>query len=78
MVFICRERWLLYAVSDQMDLKVLGEVWLQKGSWGVIGCILLHVTSVINSGGSFNASYLVAKQVRKHTRLFCVEDFRIN
>lgn len=73
--FYLRDGGYYFAISDQMDLKVLGEVFT-KGSWG------LSVASNYNKrykfSGSFNASYLVTKTGEKNMPDYSVsKDFRI-
>ena len=73
--FYLRDGGYYFAISDQMDLKVLGEIFT-KGSWG------LSAASTYNKrykfSGSFNASYLVTKTGDKGMPDYSVsKDFRI-
>lgn len=73
--FYLRDGGYYFAISDQMDLKVLGEIFT-KGSWG------LSATSNYNKrykfSGAFNASYLVTKTGEKNMPDYSVsKDFRI-
>ena len=73
--FYLRDGGYYFAISDKMDLKVLGEIFT-KGSWG------LSVASNYNKrykySGSFNASYLVTKTGEKNMPDYSVsKDFRI-
>lgn len=73
--FYLRDGGYYFAISDQMDLKVLGEIFT-KGSWG------LSAASTYNKrykySGYFNASYLVTKLGEKNMPDYSVsKDFRI-
>ena len=73
--FYLRDGGYYFAISDKMDLKVLGEVFT-KGSWG------LSASSNYNKrykySGSINASYLVTKTGEKNMPDYSVsKDFRI-
>lgn len=73
--FYLRDGGYYFAISDQMDLKLLGEIYT-KGSWG------LSAASTYNKrykfSGSFNASYLVTKTGEKNMPDYTVsKDFRI-
>ena len=73
--FYLRDGGYYFAISDKMDLKVLGEIFT-KGSWG------LSVASNYNKrykySGSFNASYLVTKTGEKNMPDYAVsKDFRL-
>ncbi len=73
--FYLRDGGYYFAISDRMDLKVLGEIFT-KGSWG------LSVQSNYNKrykySGNFNASYLVTKTGEKNMPDYMVtKDFRI-
>ena len=61
--FYLRDGGYYFAISDRMDLKVLGEIFT-KGSWG------LSTQSNYNKryrySGNFNASYLVTKTGEKN------------
>ena len=41
--FYLRDGGYYFAISDQMDLKLLGEIYT-KGSWGVIAALSMAVT----------------------------------
>lgn len=73
--FYLRDGGYYFAISDQMDLKLLGEIYT-KGSWG------LSAASTYNKrykfSGNFNASYLVTKTGEKNMPDYAVsKDFRI-
>lgn len=73
--FYLRDGGYYFAVSDQFDLKLLGEIYT-KGSWG------LSAASTYNKryrySGYFNASYLVTKQGEKNMPDYMVsKDFRV-
>lgn len=73
--FYLRDGGYYFAISDRMDLKVLGEIFT-KGSWG------LSTQSNYNKryrySGNFNASYLVTKTGEKNMPDYMVtKDFRI-
>ena len=69
--FYLRDGGYYFAISDQMDLKVLGEIFT-KGSWG------LSAASNYNKRYKFNASYLVTKTGEKNMPDYSVsKDFRI-
>lgn len=73
--FYLRDGGYYFAISDQMDLKVLGEIFT-KGSWG------LSAASTYNKrykfSGNINASYLVTKLGEKNMPDYSVsKDFRI-
>lgn len=73
--FYLRDGGYYFAISDRMDLKVLGEIYT-KGSWG------LSAQSSYNKryrySGSFNGSYLVTKTGDKGMPDYSVsKDFRI-
>lgn len=73
--FYLRDGGYYFAISDKMDLKLLGEIYT-KGSWG-----LSAASTYINRykySGSFNASYLVTKTGDKNMPDYSVQkDFRI-
>ena len=74
--FYLRDGGYYFAISDKMDLKVLGEIYT-KGSWG------LSTQSNYNKryrySGSFNASYLVTKTGEKNLPDYSVtKDFKIS
>ena len=73
--FYLRDGGYYFAISDQFDLKLLGEIYT-KGSWG------LSAASTYNkryrNSGYFNASYLVTKQGEKNMPDYMVsKDFRV-
>lgn len=73
--FYLRDGGYYFAISDKMDLKVLGEIFT-KGSWG------LSAQSNYNKrykySGNFDASYLVTKTGEKNMPDYMVtKDFRI-
>lgn len=73
--FYLRDGGYYFAISDQFDLKLLGEIYT-KGSWG------LSAASTYNKryrySGYFNASYLVTKQGEKNMPDYMVsKDFRV-
>jgi lipopolysaccharide assembly outer membrane protein LptD (OstA) len=73
--FYLRDGGYYFAISDNLDLKVLGEIFT-KGSWG------LSAQSNYNKrykySGSFNASYLVTKTGEKNMPDYMeTKDFRI-
>ena len=73
--FYLRDGGYYFAISDQMDLKVLGEVFT-KGSWGLSAAS--NYNKRYKFSGSFNASYLVTKTGEKNMPDYSVsKDFRI-
>lgn len=73
--FYLRDGGYYFAISDRMDLKLLGEIFT-KGSWG------LSAQSNYNRrykySGSFNASYIVTKTGEKNMPDYMVtKDFKI-
>lgn len=73
--FYLRDGGYYFAISDKMDLKLLGEIFT-KGSWGV------SAQSTYNKrykySGSFNLSYLVTKTGEKNMPDYSVsKDFKI-
>lgn len=73
--FYLRDGGYYFAISDRMDLKLLGEIFT-KGSWG------LSTQSNYNKrykyAGSFNASYIVTKTGEKNMPDYMVtKDFKI-
>ena len=73
--FYVRDGGYYFAISDQMDLKVLGEVFT-KGSWGLSAAS--NYNKRYKFSGSFNASYLVTKTGEKNMPDYSVsKDFRI-
>lgn len=73
--FYLRDGGYYFAISDQMDLKVLGEVFT-KGSWGLSAAS--NYNKRYKFSDSFNASYLVTKTGEKNMPDYSVsKDFRI-
>ena len=73
--FYLRDGGYYFAISDQMDLKVLGEVFT-KGSWGLSAAS--NYNKRYKFSGSVNASYLVTKTGEKNMPDYSVsKDFRI-
>ncbi len=73
--FYLRDGGYYFAISDKMDLKVLGEIFT-KGSWGVSAAS--NYNKRYKFSGSFNASYLVTKTGEKNMPDYSVsKDFRI-
>lgn len=73
--FYLRDGGYYFAISDQMDLKVLGEIFT-KGSWGLSAAS--NYNKRYKFSGSFNASYLVTKMGEKNMPDYSVsKDFRI-
>lgn len=73
--FYLRDGGYYFAISDKMDLKVLGEIFT-KGSWGVSAAS--NYNKRYKYSGSFNASYLVTKTGEKNMPDYSVsKDFRI-
>ena len=73
--FYLRDGGYYFAISDQMDLKVLGEIFT-KGSWGLSAAS--NYNKRYKFSGSFNASYLVTKTGEKGMPDYSVsKDFRI-
>lgn len=73
--FYLRDGGYYFAISDKMDLKVLGEIFT-KGSWGLSAAS--NYTKRYKFSGSFNASYLVTKTGEKNMPDYAVsKDFRI-
>lgn len=73
--FYLRDGGYYFAISDQMDLKVLGEIFT-KGSWGLSAAS--NYNRRYKFSGSFNASYLVTKTGEKNMPDYSVsKDFRI-
>jgi len=74
--FYLRDVGYYFAISDRMDLKLLGEIFT-KGSWG------LSAQSNYNKrykySGNFNASYLVTKTGEKNMPDYSVtKDFKLS
>ena len=73
--FYLRDGGYYFAISDQMDVKVLGEIFT-KGSWGLSAAS--NYNKRYKFSGSFNASYLVTKTGEKNMPDYSVsKDFRI-
>lgn len=73
--FYLRDGGYYFAISDQMDLKVFGEIFT-KGSWGLSAAS--NYNKRYKFSGSFNASYLVTKTGEKNMPDYSVsKDFRI-
>ena len=73
--FYLRDGGYYFAISDQMDLKVLGEVFT-KGSLGLSAAS--NYNKRYKFSGSFHASYLVTKTGEKNMPDYSVsKDFRI-
>ena len=73
--FYLRDGGYYFAISDKMDLKVLGEIFT-KGSWGVSAAS--NYNKRYKYSGSFNASYIVTKTGEKNMPDYSVsKDFRI-
>lgn len=73
--FYLRDGGYYFAISDQMDLKVLGEIFT-KGSWGLSAAS--NYNKRYKFSGSFNVSYLVTKTGEKNMPDYSVsKDFRI-
>ena len=73
--FYLRDGGYYFALSDKMDLKVLGEIFT-KGSWGLSAAS--NYNKRYKFSGSFNASYLVTKTGEKNMPDYSVsKDFRI-
>lgn len=73
--FYLRDGGYYFAISDKMDLKLLGEIYT-KGSWGL--STASNYSSRYRYSGSFNASYLVTKTGEKNMPDYAVsKDFRI-
>ena len=73
--FYLRDGGYYFALSDKMDLKVLGEIFT-KGSWGLSAAS--NYNKRYKFSGSINASYLVTKTGEKNMPDYSVsKDFRI-
>lgn len=73
--FYLRDGGYYFAISDKMDLKLLGEIFT-KGSWGLSAAS--NYNKRYKYSGSFNASYLVTKTGEKNMPDYSVsKDFRI-
>ena len=73
--FYLRDGGYYFAISDNMDLKVLGEIFT-KGSWGLSA--QSNYAKRYKYSGSFNASYLVTKTGEKNMPDYMVtKDFKI-
>ena len=73
--FYLRDGGYYFAISDNVDLKVLGEIFT-KGSWGLTA--QSNYAKRYKYSGSFNASYLVTKTGEKNMPDYMVtKDFKI-
>ena len=73
--FYLRDGGYYFAISDRMDLKVLGEIFT-KGSWGLSAAS--NYNKRYKYSGTFNASYLVTKTGDKGMPDYAVsKDFKI-
>lgn len=73
--FYLRDGGYYFAISDRMDLKVLGEIFT-KGSWGLSAAS--NYSKRYKYSGSFNASYLVTKTGDKGMPDYAVsKDFKL-
>ena len=73
--FYLRDGGYYFAISDNMDLKVLGEIFT-KGSWGL--STQSNYAKRYKFSGSFNASYLVTKTGEKNMPDYMVtKDFKL-
>jgi len=73
--FYLRDGGYYFAISDNMDLKVLGEIFT-KGSWGL--STQSNYAKRYKYSGSFNASYLVTKTGEKNMPDYMVtKDFKL-
>ena len=73
--FYLRDGGYYFAISDNMDLKLLGEIFT-KGSWGL--STQSNYVKRYKYGGSFNASYIVTKTGEKNMPDYMVtKDFKI-
>ena len=73
--FYLRDGGYYFAINDNVDLKVLGEIFT-KGSWGL--STQSNYAKRYKYSGSFNASYLVTKTGEKNMPDYMVtKDFRI-
>jgi len=74
--FYLRDGGYYFAISDNMDLKVLGEIFT-KGSWGL--STQSNYAKRYKFSGSFNASYLVTKTGEKNMPDYMVtKDFKLS
>ena len=73
--FYLRDGGYYFAISDNMDLKVLGEIFT-KGSWGL--STQSNYVKRYKYSGSFNASYIVTKTGEKNMPDYMVtKDFKL-
>ena len=73
--FYLRDGGYYFAINDNVDLKVLGEIFT-KGSWGLSA--QSNYAKRYKYSGSFNASYLVTKTGEKNMPDYMVtKDFKI-
>ena len=74
--FYLRDGGYYFAINDNMDLKVLGELFT-KGSWGI--STQSNYAKRYKYSGSFNASYLVTKTGEKNMPDYMVtKDFKFS
>ena len=73
--FYLRDGGYYFAISDRMDLKLLGEIFT-KGSWGVSAAS--NYNKRYRFSGNFNFSYLVTKTGEKNMPDYSVsKDFKL-
>jgi hypothetical protein len=73
--FYLRDGGYYFAISDHMDLKLLGEIFT-KGSWGLSA--QSNYAKRYKYSGSFNGSYIVTKTGEKNMPDYAVtKDFKI-
>jgi hypothetical protein len=73
--FYLRDGGYYFAISDNMDLKLLGEIFT-KGSWGLSA--QSNYAKRYKYSGSFNGSYIVTKTGEKNLPDYAVtKDFKI-
>lgn len=73
--FYLRDGGYYFAISDKMDLKVLGEIFT-KGSWGISAAS--NYSKRYKFSGSFDISYLVTKTGEKNMSDYAVsKDFSV-
>ena len=73
--FYLRDGGYYFAINDNIDLKVLGEIFT-KGSWGLSAAS--NYNKRYKYSGSFNGSYIVTKTGEKNMPDYSVsKDFRI-
>ena len=73
--FYLRDGGYYFAISDRMDLKLLGEIFT-KGSWGLSA--VSNYAKRYKYSGNFNASYIVTKTGEKNMPDYMVtKDFKV-